>query len=144
MKTPDRTTITVMTKINSSVEQVWRLWTEPKHITHWNIASNDWITPKAENDLRPGGKFLIRMEARDGSTGFYFTGVYDKVEKYKELDYTIADGRKVRVLFSPAGNVTTLTESFDPEHFNTPEIQKAGWQSILDNFKEYVETTKDL
>ena len=95
----ERTVITIKATIKSPVKKVWNLWTEPRHIVHWNNASNDWHTPRAENDLRVGGKFLSRMEARDGSTGFDFSGEYSKVEQNKCIDYTIADGRKVHITF---------------------------------------------
>lgn len=136
----EKTIITVEAKINAQVEKVWNLWTDPKHIIHWNNASEDWHTPKAENDLRVGGKFLSRMEARDGSSGFDFTGKYNKIELYNSIDYTIGDGRKVHITFDYVGNGTKVSESFEAEQTNTIEMQHAGWQAILDNFKHYAET----
>ena len=139
MTTKEKTNITVRAIINAPVEKVWSFWTDPKHIIHWNNASNDWHTPKAENDLRVGGRFLSRMEAKDGSSGFDFTGEYIKIEKNKLIEYDIADSRKVIVTFVSNGNVTTLTEVFEAEQIHKIELQQAGWQSILDNFKNYVE-----
>ena len=138
---PERTIITVRATIYAPVEKVWNLWTDPKHIIHWNSASDDWHTPKAENDLRVGGRFLSRMEAKDASSGFDFTGIYSKVEQHKQIEYTIDGGRNVQVLFVPGGNVTTIVEAFEAEQTNPEEIQQAGWQAILDNFKEYVEVS---
>lgn len=131
--------ITVTAAINAPVAKVWQLWTEPAHITQWNSASPDWHTPRAENDLREGGAFSSRMEAKDGSMGFDFGGIYSKVELAKEIAYAMSDGRKVQVLFEAKGDQTIVTEHFDPETENPAELQQAGWQSILDNFKAYVE-----
>ncbi len=135
----EKTNITVVTTVNAPVEKVWELWTEARHITRWNNASDDWHTPKAENDLRVGGKFLSRMEAKDGSAGFDFTGAYSRVEPHKHIDYTIEDGRKVLVSFVSKENRTTITETFETEQTHTLEMQKVGWQAILDNFKKYAE-----
>jgi uncharacterized protein YndB with AHSA1/START domain len=132
--------ITVETSINATVNKVWNLWTEPKHIIHWNNASEEWHTPRAENDLRTGGKFMSRMEAKDHSVGFDFTGEYGNIEPLRRIEYTIADGRKVQISFASDRNTTTLTESFEAEDTNPPELQKQGWQAILDNFKKYAET----
>ena len=133
--------ITVQTVIKAPVKKVWRLWSEPNHIINWCSASDDWHTPRAENDLRADGKFLTRMEARDGSFGFDFTGKYNKVELYKQINYAIDDGRKVEILFDENDNETIVRESFDAENINSVEDQKKGWQAILDSFKKYVETT---
>lgn len=132
-------TITVEANVKAPVEKVWKLWTEPVHITKWNSASEDWHTPSAENDLRVGGKFSARMEAKDGSFGFDFGGVYDTVELNREIAYTIGDGRKVRVLFTKQGSNTHVSETFDAENENPLEMQRGGWQAILDNFKKYTE-----
>ena len=139
METEIKKTITVENTINAPVEKVWRLWTEPEHIKKWNNASDDWHTPHAENDLRPGGKFVSRMEAKDGSFGFDFGGVYDDVRNHESIEYTIGDGRKVKVTFSGQGNHTTVTETFEAENTHSLEMQQGGWQAILDNFKRYVE-----
>jgi uncharacterized protein YndB with AHSA1/START domain len=131
--------ITVQAAINAPVEKVWDLWTVPEHITKWNSASPDWHTPKAESDLRTGGKFKSRMEARDGSMGFDFEGVYDEVKTHEKIVYSMPDGRMVEVIFANKGNETLVTEAFDPETENPVEMQQAGWQAILDNFKKYAE-----
>ncbi len=136
------TTITIETTISAPIEKVWEIWTTPEHITKWNSASDDWISPRAENDLQPGGKFIFRMEAKDGSVGFDFEGTYDEVKTNELLVYSIADGRKVSVTFSGEGEATKVVEVFEPESVNPPEMQQAGWQAILDSFKKYVEQTK--
>jgi uncharacterized protein YndB with AHSA1/START domain len=138
--TAEKAIITVKVTINAPVEKVWEFWTDPKHIVQWNYASDDWHTPKAENDLRVGGKFLSRMEARDGSVGFDFIGEYIKIELHKTIEYILEDERRVQVLFAPSENGTTLTEMFEAEQMNSLELQKSGWQSILDNFKKYAES----
>lgn len=131
--------ITVTSSVNAPVERVWEYWTNPQHIMKWNSASEDWHTPRAENDLRAGGKFSSRMEARDGSMGFDFEGVYDEVEPHNLISYTMADGRKVRISFSENDGFTEVRETFDPEGTNPIEMQRMGWQAILDNFKKYSE-----
>lgn len=130
-----KTIISVQIKVNMPIETVWKKWTNPGDVIQWNYASNDWHTPHAENDLRVGGKFLSRMEAKDGSAGFDFEGIYDEVKLYKYIEYHMADGRKVKTTFTADGNVTNLLECFDSETVNPVEVQRAGWQSILDNFK---------
>lgn len=135
----DKQIITIEAKVNATVEQIWRYWTEPEHIKKWNSASAEWHTPLAENDLRSGGKFLSRMEAKDGSFGFDFAGVYDEVELYKVIAYTLDDGRKVRINFTVRDSFTEITETFEAESTNSLEMQKSGWQAILDNFKKYAE-----
>jgi uncharacterized protein YndB with AHSA1/START domain len=134
------TPITVETTVNTPVATVWKYWSEPEHIKQWNNASDDWHTPSATNDLRDGGSFTARMEAKDGSFGFDFGGTYSKVVGHKEISYTMGDGRKVTVLFKEKDGHTHITETFDPECENAPEVQKQGWQSILDNFKKYAES----
>src|ERR1700737_2937161 len=131
-------TITVENTVKAPVEQVWQFWTLPEHITKWNSASDDWHSPFAENDLRVGGKFLARMEARDGSFGFDFGGVYDEVVTNKLIAYTLGDGRKVIITFFSKGNETRVVETFEPENTNSIEMQRGGWQAILDNFKKHV------
>ena len=142
MGTTDKKTITVQNIVNAPVEKVWKLWNGAEHITKWNAASDDWHTPRAENDLRPGGKFSSRMEAKDGSFGFDFWGVYDEVKTNELIDYTLGDGRKVTITFSPTGNSTKIAETFEAEDTNPIEMQKGGWQAILDNFKKYVEANQ--
>lgn len=140
MNATEKTTITIEASINAPVANVWKFWTTPKDIMTWNSASEDWHTTKAENDLRVGGSFSSRMEAKDGSFGFDFGGVYDVVETNKHIAYTLGDGRKVDIRFESNGNTTQVTERFDAETENSVEMQKAGWQAILDNFKKYAET----
>ena len=132
-------TITVENTVKAPVEKVWKFWTLPEHITKWSNASDDWHTPFAENDLRLGGKFLSRMEAKDGSFGFDFGGVYDEVKANEVIAYTMDDGRKVQITFSSTGNETKIVETFEPENTNSIEMQRGGWQAILDNFKKYAE-----
>ena len=139
MNTQTKTVLTVESTINASIEKVWENWNKPEHITKWCAASGDWHTPRAENDLRVGGKFSSRMEAKDGSMGFDFGGVYDDVKQNEYIEYTIGDGRKVKIHFSPLGNQTKVTESFEAEETNPIEMQQGGWQAILDNFKKYTE-----
>ena len=133
--------ITVETTVKAPVEKVWEYWTEPTHITKWNAASDDWHTPYAENDLRVGGKFLSRMEAKDGSFGFDFGGIYDDVILHKVIAYTLDDGRKVQITFQGQENETVIMEIFDAETENPIEFQQQGWQAILNHFKKYAEHT---
>ena len=132
--------ITIETIIKAPVEKVWESWTNPKHIMQWNNASEDWHTTKAENDLRAGGHFMSRMEAKDGSFGFDFGGIYDEVKLNQLIEYTIGDGRKVKISFSGNGNETKVVETFETENTNPIEMQRSGWQSILNNFKKYTES----
>jgi len=131
--------ITVESKINSTLEKVWKYWTDPQHICKWNYASNDWHCPYAENDLQEGGRFKFGMAAVDGSASFDFIGTYNKIVTYELIECTLDDNRIVLVKFSEKGNETIVTEIFDTEETYSPEMQKFGWQSILDNFKKYVE-----
>ncbi len=131
--------VTIETRVNAPVEKVWKIWTEPKHIMKWNNASEDWHTTRAENDLRTGGSFVSRMEAKDGSFGFDFGGTYDQVKPNELIEYTMGDGRKVQVKFKANGNETIISEVFEIETTHPKEVQRSGWQSILDNFKKYTE-----
>ena len=131
--------LTVEATVNATVDKVWEYWTDPKHVVNWNHASEDWHSPYAQNDLRAGGKFLFRMEARDGSQGFDFSGVYDEVQPHKAISFVMGDGRKVKTLFFSQGNKTKIVETFDAENVYSPEQQRSGWQAILDNFKSYAE-----
>jgi uncharacterized protein YndB with AHSA1/START domain len=141
MAADDKISITVQTTINAPIEKVWMFWTSPEHITQWNNASDDWHTPRAENDLRVGGKFLSRMEAIDGSMGFDFNGIYEAVNTYELIEYAIEGGRKVKIVFTGKDKATNVTETFEAEAENTIELQQAGWQAILNNFKNYVEAS---
>ena len=140
METKDQTSIKVETSVKAPVEKVWNHFTDPKHITGWCQASSDWHAPIAENDLRVNGKFKTRMAAKDGSMGFDFEGVYTNIQDNKLIEYTMGDGRKVKVTFSGQGGETKVTEEFEPENTNPKEMQKGGWQAILDNFKKYTES----
>lgn len=133
------TVITVSANVQAPIENIWAAWNEPQHVTQWNSASPDWHTPTAENDLRVGGSFKYRMEAKDGSFGFDFEGVYDEVKPNELISYTMSDGRKVSTSFNTAGDATTVTTNFDAENENPVEMQQGGWQAILDNFKKYTE-----
>jgi uncharacterized protein YndB with AHSA1/START domain len=139
MATQEKTVITVESTINAPVEKVWEYWTKPEHITKWNHASDDWHSPSATNDLRKGGSFSARMEAKDGSMGFDFGGVYDEVKDNEYIEYTLGDERKVKINFLPEGKQTKVVESFEAEETNSIELQKGGWQMIMDNFKKYTE-----
>ena len=137
----EKKTITVQAVINAPVGQVWKLYTEPEHVMKWNNASNDWHTPRAENDLKVGGKFLYRMEAKDGSSGFDFDGIFEQVIANELIVYSISDGRKVEVTFTKDDNARTkMATTFEAESTNPIEMQRDGWQAILNNFKIYVET----
>lgn len=131
--------ITVRAVVFRPPDEVWRKWTTPRDIMAWNSASDDWHTPAAVNDLRAGGAFCYRMEARDGSFGFDFAGIYDEVTPEKKIAYTLGDGRKVEIEFSPDGGGTLVSETFDAESENSPELQRKGWQAILDHFKRHAE-----
>ena len=139
METKNKTVLTVESIINAPVKKVWAYWTQPGHITKWNNASDDWHTPHAENDLRVSGKFTSRMEAKDGSVGFDFGGVFDAVNTNEYIEYTLGDDRKVKVFFTPDGDTTKVVESFETEDMNAIELQRGGWQAILNNFKKYTE-----
>ena len=131
--------ITVQATIQASLDKIWNYWTLPEHITQWCYASDDWHAPKAENDLKTGGKFSTTMAAKDGSMSFDFGGIYTAVENQKFIEYVMGDGRKVIVVFETEGDNVVVTESFDPESTHPEEMQQQGWQAILNNFKKYVE-----
>jgi uncharacterized protein YndB with AHSA1/START domain len=133
--------IAIKATVNAPVETVWKYWTEPEHIKKWNNASEDWHTTAAENDLRVGGTFFSRMEAKDGSFGFDFSGVYDEIKLYEVIAYTLGDSRKVKITFVSKENKTEVLETFEAERTHSIEMQEAGWQAILDNFKRYTEGT---
>ncbi|GAA0892908.1 SRPBCC family protein [Fulvivirga kasyanovii] len=139
MSTTEKTNITVKAIVNAPIEKVWKLWTTPEDIIQWNSASDDWHTPSATNDLRVGGRFTSRMEAKDGSMGFDFGGVYDEVKTNAKIRYTMDDDRKVSILFKEENGKTRVTETFEAEGENSVEMQRDGWQAILDNFKKYAE-----
>jgi uncharacterized protein YndB with AHSA1/START domain len=131
--------ITIQAAISADRSKVWDYWTKPEHITKWNFATEDWQCPRAENDLRPGGKYNARMEAKDGSFGFDFEAVYDEVIDQEKITYTMGDGRQATTNFEDLGGQTKVTTTFDAEGEHDAEMQRAGWQAILDNFKRYTE-----
>jgi uncharacterized protein YndB with AHSA1/START domain len=139
METTAKKTITVENNVKAPVEKVWDFWSSPEHIKQWNTPSPDWHTTRAENDLRVGGRFSSRMEAKDGSVGFDFSGVYDTVKKHELIEYTLDDNRKVVVKFTANGNETYVVVTFEAEDINPVEMQQGGWQAILDSFKKYAE-----
>jgi len=133
--------ITVETKISAPIEQVWRAWNTPDDIKQWNSASDDWHTTKSEVDLRVGGAFSSRMEARDGSRGFDFAGTYTNVVEHKLIESTFG-GRILLVEFITGQDGVTVRETFDPESTHSVEQQRQGWQAILNNFKKHVESNR--
>lgn len=133
-------TITITVEINAPVSKVWELYTQVKHIKNWNYASEDWHTPRAENDLRVNGKFSSRMEAKDGSFGFDFGGTYTQIDENKLIAYTLGDDRKVQITFTEGQFGTIVTIIFEAEQTNSLDLQKSGWLAILNNFKKYVES----
>lgn len=133
------TIITVQANVNAPIEKVWQYWTQPEHVVNWNHASDDWHTTRAVNELKAGGQFNYRMEAKDGSMGFDFTGTYIRVSKNKSIESVLGDNRKVQVLFLEKAGSTVITEKFAAENTHSVEMQQTGWQAILNNFKKYVE-----
>ncbi|KHD35440.1 polyketide cyclase [Clostridium acetobutylicum] len=131
--------ITIETTVNAPIDMVWEVWTEPEHIKSWNHASDDWHTTEAKNDLRVGGRFVSKMEAKDGSFGFDFGGTYNEVRLYEFISYIMDDDRSVEITFKPEKDKTYIVESFEAEKSNPIDLQQKGWQAILDNFKKYVE-----
>jgi uncharacterized protein YndB with AHSA1/START domain len=131
--------ITVETVVNAKVNDVWNAWSNPADIKQWNAAQHDWHTTRSTVDLREGGKFLSRMEAKDGSVGFDFEGTYTHIVPHKSIEYQMNDGREVKVEFIESIGGILVKETFDAETENPPELQRTGWQAILDNFSRYVE-----
>ncbi|MDX1911847.1 MAG: VOC family protein [Saprospiraceae bacterium] len=138
-KEPKKVNITVRATISVPIETVWDCWNTAADIMKWNHAGDDWHCPAASLDLRPGGKFSYTMAAKDGSFSFDFEGVYDEVQIHQRIAYTIADGRKVKVLFKAKGKKTEVIETFEAENMHSHDMQRAGWQAILDNFKRLAE-----
>lgn len=139
METITKKSITVEAIVKAPIQKVWASWSEPEHITKWAQASDEWHAPYADNDLRVGGKFKTTMAAKDGSVSFDFEGEYTDVQPNKLIEYIIADGRKVKIVFAGNGNETKVTETFEAEGVNDIEMQRGGWQAILDSFKKYTE-----
>lgn len=133
------TKITVQTTVSADTKKAWDFYTNPEHITKWNFASEDWHCPSAENDMRIGGKYSARMEAKDGSWGFDFEAIYDEVAHGEKFTYTMTDGRQVNVNFKNLGDKTAVTVIFDAETENSEAMQRDGWQAILENFRKYAE-----
>lgn len=131
--------ITVSAEINTPVQKAWKYWTEPEHITQWNFATDDWHCPAASGELKVGGKFSATMASRDGQFSFAFEGVYTEIKEPHALGYSIADGRKVKIHFEEKENKTIVREQFEAENMHSLELQRDGWQSILNNFKKYTE-----
>ena len=132
--------ITIKIQIRQPVSKVWEYWTDAKHITRWNFATDSWHCPRAVNNLKEEGAFSWRMEAKDGSMGFDYSGVYEQVKKYEYITCRLDDGRRVKVSFTEHDSVTEITETFEPEDSNSIELQRNGWTAILNNFKKYAET----
>lgn len=133
--------ITVQTIVKASIDKIWKSWNEPEHIVKWAFASDDWEAPSTENDLKIGGKFKTTMAAKDKSASFDFAGEYTALEEHKLIEYDMTDGRHVKVEFIEIPEGVRIVETFDPESENTPEVQRSGWQAILDNFKKYTKAT---
>jgi uncharacterized protein YndB with AHSA1/START domain len=133
-------TVTVQNTINRNVNKVWVLWTTPEHIKNWNFASPEWHCPKAEHDLKVGGKLNYQMAAKDGTMAFDYTATFTKLVPNELMEYKLDDGRKVTISFSGNGDATEVIETFEIEDENSIEMQRQGWQAILDNFKKYVES----
>ena len=131
--------INIEVDINAPIRKVWQYWTEPKHITNWSFATDEWHCPHAENDFQVGGKFITRMDAKDDSFGFDFSGTYTDVKPNKLISYTMTDGRKVDTEFIEEGDKTKIEQTFDAETDNPIEMQKNGWQAILNSFKNYAD-----
>ena len=136
--------ITIETIVQKPVAAAWKTWTEPEHIMQWCQASDDWHAPYAENDVRTHGVFKTTMAARDGSVSFDFEGVYTEVIPHEVIAYALADGRTVKITFTDNGTSTKIVETFDPETVNPVELQREGWQSILDSYTRHTEKQSDL
>lgn len=130
--------INIKTRMFAPIQTVWECWTDPKHIRQWNTASEDWHTTDAQVDLRPGGAFTSRMEAKDGSMGIDFSGTYSRVDPPFLIESDL-NGRALRVEFIEGPEGVIVRETFDPETQHPVEAQRDGWQAILDNFKRHVE-----
>ena len=133
--------ISVDTIVNSNIEKVWKNWSDPEAVMKWNYASDDWHCPKASNDFKPGGNFNYTMSSKDGKNSFDFVGMYTEIKPLQNIEITLGDGRKVSVSFEAVDDQNTIvTESFDTEETNSVDLQRTGWQAILDNFRIYCES----
>jgi uncharacterized protein YndB with AHSA1/START domain len=135
----DTTKITIQAVVAADRQKVWDRYTQPEHITKWNFATDTWHCPAASNDMRIGGKYLARMEAKDGSFAFDFEAVYNEIVDGEKFTYTMPDNREIQVTFEQTDDKTRVTVTFDPENENPVDLQRSGWQSILDNFRKYAE-----
>lgn len=131
--------ITVTATINASKKKVWEYYTNPAHIVNWNFADPSWHCPSASNDMKIGGRYIARMEAKDGSFGFDFEAVYTEIHDNESFAYQFG-GRHAAIVFKEQSGQTIVTVTFDPEAQNPVEMQQQGWQAILNNFKKYTET----
>lgn len=138
----DKDQISIQVTVLADSKKIWNYWNTPEDIKEWNFASDDWHCPYAENDLKVGGKIKSRMEAKDGSFGFDFEGIYSEIIPQRKIVYSMSDGRKVATTFEGKDGETKITTTFDAEKENSLEMQRNGWQAILDNFKKYVETKR--
>ena len=136
-------TVTIETVVSASLDKVWEVWTSHRHIVKWNHASEDWHTTHATNDLKVGGKFNYRMEAKNGKVGFDFWGFYDEIQLHQIIRSTLGDDRKMEVRFFQEGPKIRVVETFEIEDENSEELQRKGWQAILDNFKSYTESVNN-
>ena len=132
--------ISIETVVNATAQAAWNAYVDPEAVVHWNFASPDWCCPRAENDLRKGGRFSYRMEACDGSIGFDFGGTYTGVQPLESIHYVLGDGRTVSVEFHGVAGGIKVSVQFDAEQQNPPEMQRNGWHAILDNYRKFVET----
>jgi uncharacterized protein YndB with AHSA1/START domain len=135
--------IVVETLVNNNIHTVWECWTKPEHIVNWNFASEDWHAPAAKNNLKMGGKFTYAMAAKDGSMSFEFEGIYHEIIPLKKIRYQIIDDRWVEINFEETAEGVRIVEQFEPEKENSHELQREGWQAILNHFKRYVESKID-
>lgn len=135
--------VEIEVSVDANIDWIWECWNDPKHIVHWSFADESWHAPTASVDLREKGLFSTRMEAKDGSDGFDFSGEYQSIEENKQIIYKLEDGRRVWVNFvKNDDNTVTVKETFELEDESSAELQKHGWQMILENFKKYVENQK--
>lgn len=132
-------TVTVENTINKKTELVWEYWTSPEHIMQWNFATPEWHCPKAEHDLSVGGKLCYNMAAKDGSIAFDYMATFTAIDPNQLLEYVLNDGRKVSIQFTDKGDTTLVTQTFEIEDENSIELQRKGWQAILNNFKKHAE-----
>lgn len=132
--------ITIEINVNAPIDTVWDTWTNPKHVVKWNHASDDWHSPSARNDLKLGGRFIYRMEAKDGSFGFDFSGTYLEIKEKSLILTRLDDNRLVRSEFIQQNGFVRIVENFEAEDENTLELQRQGWFAILNNYKNYTES----